>query len=115
MSSGGIAPTQFWSWVQRVVSIGALRGRVFSNRIELYGSNQNSSADQLGLNPVELTKWEEHFMRGYFGSYLNADFLLEGNALVRVMLSWTRLSNQENSFRVLWRIRSFGCSFSIPK
>ena len=56
MSSGGIVPTRFWSWIQRVVSIGALRGRVFSNRTELYGSNQNSSADRLGLNPAGLTK-----------------------------------------------------------
>ena len=115
MSSGGIAPTQFWSWVQRVVSIGALKGRVFSNRIELYGSNQNSSADRLGLNPVELTKWEEHFMRGYFGSYLNADFLLEGNTLVRAMLLWTLLSNGVKLLSSIWRVGSFGCSFSIHR
>ena len=101
MSSGGIAPTRFWSWIQRVLSIGALRGRVFSNRIELYGSNQNSSADRLGLNPAGLTKWEKHFMRGYFKPYINANFLLKGNALVRAMLLWTRLSDPENSYRVL--------------
>ena len=110
MSSGGIAPTRFLPWIQRVVSIGALRGRVFSNRIELYGSNQNSSADRLGLNHAGLTKWENHFTRGYFKPYLNADFLLKGNALVRAMLLWTRLSDQENS-QQLYRIRSFGCSF----
>ena len=73
--------------------ISALRGKVFSKRVEVYGSNQNSSADRLGLNPIGLTKWEEHFMRGYFGSYLNADFVLEGNTLVRAMLLWTRLSD----------------------
>ena len=28
--------------------------------------NQNSSADRIGLNPVRLTKWEKHFVRGYF-------------------------------------------------
>jgi hypothetical protein len=111
MSSGGIAPTRFWSWIQRIVSIGALRGIVFSNRIGLYGSNQNSSADQLGLNLVELTKWEEHFMRGYFGSYLNADFLLEGNTLVRAMLLWTRLSDQENSYRVLGELGALDVLF----
>ena len=60
MSSGSIAPTQFLSWIQRVVSKGALGGRVFSNMIELYGSRQNSSADQLGLNPAGLTEWEKH-------------------------------------------------------
>ena len=60
MSSGSIAPTQFLSWIQRVVSISALRGKVFLNRVEVYGSNQNSSADQLGLNPAGLTKWEKH-------------------------------------------------------
>ena len=81
------------------------------NKVELYGSNQNSSADQLGLNPVELTKWEEHFMRGYFGSYLNADFLFEGNTLVRAMLLWTRLSDQENSYRVLGELGALDVLF----
>ena len=74
----------------------------------MYGSNQNSSADRLGLNHAGLTKWEKQFMRGYFKPYLNADFLLKGNALVRAMLLWTQLTDQENSYRVL---RSFGCSF----
>ena len=40
--------------------ISALRGKVFSKRVEVYGSNQNSSADRLGLNPAGLTKWEKH-------------------------------------------------------
>jgi hypothetical protein len=45
--------------------------------------NQNSSADRLGLNPAGLTKWEVHFAKGY------ANFLLKGNASVRLVLLWT--------------------------
>ena len=91
----------------RVVSVGALRGGLFSSKIELCGSNQNSSADRLGLNPAGLTKWGKHQK-----SILSCSLMrISSKEMQRIEQCSYRLDCLMKTLcQVLGEFRSLGCS-----